>query len=70
MAKKIAPKLLNGDPRVHLYGRLPDAVKEGLRRIARKENKSMSWVIEEVIIDYFSLPVPNYSKGNPKRKGR
>lgn len=61
--RKIAPLLRNGDPRVRLYGRLPDAVKEGLRRIAKSERKSMSWVIEEVIIDYFELPIPKYKNG-------
>jgi hypothetical protein len=55
-----APRLASGDPRVKLYGRLPEAVKEGLRAIARREGKSMSWVIEEVIIDYFGLRRPKY----------
>jgi len=58
--RQIAPKLANGDSRVKDYGRLPEPVKEGLRAIARMEGKSMSWVKEEVIIDYFNLRRPRY----------
>lgn len=58
--RQIAPRLANGDPRERLYGRLPADIKYGLRRIARHENKSMTWVIEEVIIDYFRLDRPKY----------
>jgi hypothetical protein len=66
-----APRLLNGDCRVRDYGRLPPEVKEGLRAIARSEGKSMSWVKEEIIIDWFNLPKPDY-KTYPKAgvKGR
>lgn len=67
MAKKltltIAPKLANGDSRVRDYGALPSAVKEGLRSIAKSEGKSMSWVKEQVIIDYFQLKMPKYKNG-------
>jgi hypothetical protein len=59
---KIAPRLYDGDSRVKLYGRLPEHIKEGIRNIARKENKSISWVIEEVVIDYFGLRRPRYKK--------
>ena len=64
MAKKrvIAPRLANGDSRVRDYGRLPEPVKEGLRAIAKSEGKSMSWVKEEIIIDYFGLKRPKYIK--------
>ena len=60
--KQIAPRLANGDSRVSDYGRLPEAIKEGLRSIAKAENKSMSWVKEQVIIDYFNLRQPKYLK--------
>jgi hypothetical protein len=30
-------------------------VKEGIRDIAYSENKSMNWVVEFAIIDYFGL---------------
>jgi hypothetical protein len=59
---KFAPKLANGDSRVKDYGRLPEPIKEGLREIAKMEGKSMSWVKEEVIIDYFNLRRPKYIK--------
>jgi len=54
-----APLLSRGQ-RVRLYGRLPEPVKEGLRAIARMEGKSMSWVVEEVIIRYFKMRTPAY----------
>jgi hypothetical protein len=57
---RIAPRLKNGDSRVRDYGRLPEEVKEGLRAIAKAEGKSMSWVKEQIIIDYFGLKVPKY----------
>lgn len=56
----IAPRLANGNPRVGFGHGLPEEIKEGIRRIAKKENKSMSWVMERVIIDYFKLPEPKY----------
>lgn len=59
---RIAPRLANGDSRLKLYGRLPEGVKEGLRNIAKNEGKSMSWVVEEVVIDYFGLKAPKYKK--------
>ena len=56
----IAPRLANGESRVSFGHGLPDSVKEGLRTIAKQENKSMSWVMEKVIIDYFGLKQPKY----------
>lgn len=58
--KRIAPRLASGDPRIAWGGRLPDHVKEGLRRIAYAERKSMSWVLEEVVIEFFRLDRPEY----------
>ena len=60
--RQIAPRLSNGDLRVRDYGRLPPDIKEGLRAIAKSEGQSMSWVKEQVIIDYFELTVPKYKK--------
>lgn len=62
MSKSIAPRLANGDSRIPFGQCLPEPIKEGLRAIARKENKSMSWVMENVIIDYFNLRRPRYKK--------
>lgn len=64
----IALRLANGDSRVRDYGRLPEEVKEGLRTIARAEGKSMSWVKEEIIIDYFGLRAPRYKKPKKEKK--
>lgn len=61
-AKTIAPRLADGKSRVPFGHGLPLAVKEGLRAIARDEGKSMSWVMEEVIIRYFKLKRPRYAK--------
>jgi len=58
--RRIAPRLLSGEKRTAFGHGLPPAIKEGLRAIAHRENKSMSWVMEEVIIDYFSLKQPEY----------
>jgi len=70
MPKHIAPRLASGDSRVGFGHGLPEAIKEGLRRIAERENKSMSWVMEEVIIDYFNLRRPRYASNGKKEKGR
>lgn len=58
--KMIAPRLASGDPRVHWGGGLPDYIKDGIRAIAARENKSVSWVMEEVVIRYFNLRTPKY----------
>lgn len=60
--KTRAPLLLNKDTRIINQHRLPESVKAGLREIARIENKSMSWVLEQAIIDYFGLITPKYFK--------
>lgn len=65
-ARTIAPRLADGRSRVTDYGRLPEDIKEGLRKIARMERKSMSWVKEEVIIRYFKMRRPEYAT-NGKR---
>lgn len=68
MPREIAPRLANGDSRVSFGHGLPNHIEEGLRSIARSENKSMSWVMEEVIIDYFKLRRPKYvERRNGKR---
>ena len=58
--KYIAPRLSNGKSRVPFGHGLPEEIKEGLRTIAEMEQKSMSWVMEEVIIDYFHMKRPSY----------
>lgn len=58
--KQIAPRLLDKECRENYTGGLPPEVKEGLYAIARKEKKSVSWVLEQLIIDYFGLKRPAY----------
>jgi len=60
--KHIAPRLANGKSREAWGGRLPEAIKYGLYQIARREGKSVSWVMEEVIIQFFGLNQPRYIK--------
>lgn len=60
--KRIAPRLANGESRVGFGSRLPAPIKHGLRIIAERESKSMSWVMEEVIIRHFKLRQPKYVK--------
>jgi len=63
--KTIAPRLANGQIRVSIGHGLPPDIKEGLRYIAIKENKSMSWLLEFIIIQYFEFDEPEYIE--PKR---
>lgn len=60
--KTIAPRLASGASHESFGHGLPAEIKQGLRNIAAKEQKSMSWVLEEVIIDYFGLRRPKYVK--------
>jgi hypothetical protein len=62
----IAPRLKSGECRVRFGSRLPEEIKEGLRLIAFHERKSMSWVVEEVILDYFNLRRPKYIQRKTK----
>lgn len=52
--RRNAPKL-KYTIRASFGSRLDPLVKAGLRAIAKQENKSMSWVVEETIIRYFKL---------------
>jgi hypothetical protein len=58
--KTIAPRLADGRCRIPFGHGLPPEIKDGLREIAANEGKSMSWVMEEVIIRYFHLKRPKY----------
>lgn len=61
--RMIAPRLASGERRVSFGSRLPEPIKAGLRLIAEHERKSMSWVMEEVIIRHFRMRSPKYVKG-------
>ena len=75
-SKTIAPRLVSGECRDNYTGGLPPYIKEGLKLIAKDENQSVSWVLEQVIIKHFKLDKPEYVprkkaltliKGNKKR---
>lgn len=63
--KEIAWRLASGDSREGIGHCLPTEIKLGLQDIARATGKSVSWVLEQVIVDYFNLERPRYKK--PKR---
>lgn len=50
--RTIAPRLDTGELRVSLGHGLPPSIKDGLRAIADTERRSMSWVLEEIIVDW------------------
>ena len=64
--RRIAPRLASGDRRIPFGHGLPEAIKDGLREIARMENQSMAWVLEQLIVDWlcsrssFQVEVPDY----------
>lgn len=58
----IAPRLFSGERRVSNGHGLPPEIKEALKDIAKDEGKSLSWVLEEVIYDYFKLRRPKFIK--------
>lgn len=60
--RTISPRLATGDSRLNIYHRLPDEIKEGLFHIARTENQSVGWLLENAILDYFGLKRPKYKK--------
>lgn len=65
-ARHIAPRLASGDKRIRSSRAFPPKVDAAIRAIAAHERKSMNWVMEEVVIDYFSMPRPKYVE--PKKK--
>lgn len=71
--RQIAPWLANRDSRISNRHYLPEAIKEGLQAIAMQENQSASWVIEQVLIEYFHLRQPRYQvtrETKPPRRHR
>jgi hypothetical protein len=54
--KRIQPRCKHGH-RVPKTGTIHEAVLYGLQRIAKSENKSVSWVMHEIIADWFKLDI-------------
>lgn len=67
--KVIAPRLFSGERRESLGHGLPPEIKQGIKLIAKRENKSVSWVLEQIIIEYFGFRKPKYieRKRNEKK---
>lgn len=66
----IAPRLASGDSRETIGHGLPPEIKAGLRAIASKENQSVSWVLEQIIIDYFGFRRPQYLKRKTQNESK
>lgn len=60
--RTIAPRLASGDRRIANSHGIPPHIKDGLKLIARRENKSVSWVLEELIYDHLGLRRPKFIK--------
>lgn len=69
MPRIIAPRLVSKDRRESIGHGLPPEIKAGLKAIAESENKSVSWVLEQVIIDYFGFKRPKYIQRKTNVKG-
>jgi hypothetical protein len=63
MKIKYAPRLKSNDIRLRNSYQFPDEIHIALKEIAKIEKKSVSWVLEEVVIDYFGLNRPKYKNG-------
>lgn len=50
------PRCLHGI-RLSKSARIHEAVFDGLQSIAIKERKSVSWVLHEIVADYFGLNI-------------
>ncbi len=64
--RHICQKLAGGIKREPFGHGLPPHIKLGLRWIAYREAKSMSRVMEEVIIEHFNLAPPEYVESAQK----
>lgn len=51
------PRLRNGAARIAKYSAMHEAIQDGLSKIARSERKSVSWVIHEIIAEFFGRDV-------------
>lgn len=58
--RHIAPRLASGLSRTGLGHALPEHIKRGLKLIALRENKSLSWVLESIIYQHFGFTPPTF----------
>lgn len=66
--KQIAPRLASGERRARLTGGLPGYIKDGLFLRAAKDRKSVSYMLEQHIIEAYGFRAPKYlvAKAKPK----
>lgn len=60
MKRVIAPRLASGEKRESIGHGLPPNIKQAIRMISVRENKSVSWVLEQMIVKGFGLKKPEY----------
>jgi hypothetical protein len=65
--RQIAPRLASGERREAGSIALPPDIKAAFRLIAAGENKSMSWVNEQMLIRALGLKRPEYVKRKGER---
>jgi len=53
--------------RVGIGHGLPPEVKDGLKMLAYRENRSVSWILEQLIIKHFHLSRPEYVTRKPPK---
>ena len=63
--RHIAPRLASGKSRENWGGRLPEPVKYALYMRAKREGKSVSWLMEEIVIQHYDLERPDYLQRKP-----
>jgi len=54
---RIAPRLSSGDRRIPGYSGLPPELRYEIERVARRKKCSISWVIEQIILDWADIRV-------------
>jgi hypothetical protein len=65
MPRRIAPRLASGECRDKTGISLPPAVKRGLRMRAYAHNQSISWALEQMIIETYGFREPRYIERKP-----
>jgi len=55
MKRKYAARLLSKESRNRITQQLPPDVLDIVQTIARGEKKSVSWIVEQIIVDYLNL---------------
>jgi predicted transcriptional regulator len=59
-ARRIAPRLRSGKSREALAHGIPEHIKAALKMIAASRNESVSWMLEQALVEYFGYDAPEY----------